>query len=187
MYRINLSKSDAQAEWTLGLFAMLFAAVIMCAGIQTETYRATALYMEDALAASNLAAALIDVEEYGISNRIIIDNPAEKYEIYQAALKKNLGLNDEWESTSKALISGKVNIERFIIYNVTDEEVKVLETGEDGNIVESFAEPGEVKAPDGSDVEATGIYSEISFDVDGFFGISVRADKGKLVDVVVNK
>jgi hypothetical protein len=183
---IKLSKSDGQVEWVMGLFAILFATVVMCAGIQTESYRATSLYMEDALAASNLAAALIDIEEYGVSNKIIIDKPVEKYEIYKSALKENLGLNDEWECPDNELISGKVNIERFIIYNVTDDSVTIIEIDEDGYIYESSGTAGNVTAPNGVAVEATGVYSEISFPVDGFFGITVRAEKGKLVDVTAN-
>jgi hypothetical protein len=183
---IKLSKSEGQAEWVMGLFAMLFAAVIMCAGIQTEIYRSASLCMEDALAASNLAAALIDVEEYGVSNKIIIDEPALKYEIYKSALKENLGLNDEWESQNKNLISGKVSIKRFIIYNVTDEGVVIIEPHDDGSISETSAEAGKVTAPNGVDVEATGIYSEISFPVNGFWGINIQAVKGKLVDVTAD-
>jgi hypothetical protein len=35
--------------------------------LQVALYRESAMYMEDALALSNLASAVIDIEEYGIT------------------------------------------------------------------------------------------------------------------------
>lgn len=43
---------------------------------------------------------------------------------------------------------------------------------------------GEVKSPDGQYIEHTGVYSEITYFVEGFMGTDMEAHKGKLVDVV---
>ena len=59
--------AGGQAGWSAGLFFLLFLAVLLRGFIQLEIYRTTSLYLEDALAASNLASAVVDVEEYGIS------------------------------------------------------------------------------------------------------------------------
>ena len=43
---------------------------------------------------------------------------------------------------------------------------------------------GEVRTPGGQTIENTGVYSEITYPVEGFLGITVTAEKSKLVDVV---
>lgn len=182
--KIRLSQKSGQVEWVMGLFSILFVTVVLCAGMQVEIYRAASLYMEDALAASNLASALIDVEEYGISNNIVIDQPEMHFEIYKNALKENLGLNDEWESANRALFSGKIMIEKYIIYNVADDNVEILTVDGEGNVSAEFCDIEEAFAPNGIPIQSTGVYSEISFPVNGFFGTTVNAEKGKLVDVV---
>ncbi|MCM1534466.1 MAG: hypothetical protein NC126_00915 [Clostridium sp.] len=172
-----------QAQWAAGLFMVLFLAVLLCGELQIESYRASALYLEDALAASNLASAVIDVEEYGISGLLQIKDPIQSYELYQEALKENLGLDEEWECANKGLISGKVKVERYIVYNVQGSRVFVHTLSADGEWEESTETLGELRAPDGVLIESTGIYSEISFPVEGFPGVTVQAHKGKLVDI----
>lgn len=182
----RLSNESGQIELVMGLFLILFVAVILCVGIQIEIYRAASLYMEDALAASNLASALINVEEYGISHSIIINDPQSSFEIYKSALKENLGLNEEWESENKELFSGKIVIEKYIIYNVYGDNVEILKVDNEGNVSVESRGMKEAAAPNGVPIEATGVYSEISFPIKGLFGITVNARKGKLVDVVEN-
>ena len=43
---------------------------------------------------------------------------------------------------------------------------------------------GEVRTPGGQTIENTGVYSEITYPVEGFLGITVTAEKSKRVDVV---
>lgn len=97
-----LRTESGQIGWTLGLWFVLFLGILLCALLQIETLRASAHYMEDALAASNLAAAVIDVEEYGISHRLQIDSAEEAYIRYQRAIMGNLNLNENWECGSRA-------------------------------------------------------------------------------------
>lgn len=178
------STEKGQIGWALGLWFMLFLGLLLCALIQLETFRASSQYMEDALAASNLAAALIDVEEYGISHRLQIRDPGEAYDRYRKALRANLNLNDLWECENKGLISGPVCIENFTLYNVRGSEVEVYSFGRDGTAGCRYGALGTETAPNGIRVENTGIYSEISYQIKGIFGIEVTARKGKLVDVV---
>lgn len=172
-----------QAEWAVGLFMMLFLAILLCGELQIEVYRASALYLEDALAASNLASAVIDVEEYGISGQLEIKDPTKAYELYQEALKENLGLDADWECANQGLISGAVQVEQYIVYNVQGNEVFVHTCAMDGEMEDSMGILGEIRAPNGILIESTGIYSEISFPVEGFLGVTVQAHKGKLVDI----
>ena len=185
-YRFYLNVSSGQVGWTMGFFSMLFLAILLIAQFQVESYRASALYMEDALAASNLASAVIDIEEFGTTGKILISEPLKAYEIYINALKGNLGLDENFECENKAIVSGKVVVERYIIYNVTDDSVEVIEVKEDLQLTYTYENLGEIFAPNGVKVESTGVYSEISFPVNGVFNIGINARKGRLVDIVAN-
>lgn len=181
------STEIGQIGWTLGLWFALLLGILLCVLIQLEAFRASSQYMEDALAASNLAAAVIDVKEYGISHKIRIENPDKAYELYKRALRENLNLNDGWECSSKGLISGPVHIEKFTVYNVSGNEVEAYGFNESGEKKCWSGRLGQVLAPNGIKVENTGIYSEISYRIKGVLGVEVAAGKGKLADVSANR
>ncbi len=184
--RQNISERDrGQAEWFLGLFFLLVLAVLMNTLLTLASWRSTAGYLEDALAMSNLASALIDLEEYGKSHRVVIADASAAYDIYVDAVRDNLGLDDNWECSNRTLIAGPVEIVDYIVYNVDQKRVNAIRIGRDGQVSERWSGArGAVKAPNGATVECTGVYSEICFDVEGFAGITVQAHKGKLVDIV---
>ena len=75
-------------------------------------------------------------------------------------------------------------MKHYIIYNVTGTKVQVWERNGDGRILEWEGTLGEVRTPGGQTIENTGVYSEITYPVEGFLGITVTAEKSKLVDVV---
>lgn len=181
------STESGQIGWTAGLFFLLFLGVLLCAFLQMEVFRSSSRYLEDALALSNLASALIDIEEYGISHKLVIPDPEQAYERYKEAVKGNLNLNDSWECPAVGMISGPVSIVEYRVYNVSGNDVQVTYFDENG-LISSWQETlGSAVAPNGVAVESTGVYSEIAYQVEGLFGVSVRAHKGKLVDVVENK
>lgn len=177
-------KQDGHIQWTMGLFFVLFLGILLFSQLQLMQYGMTSLYLEDALAASNLASAVVDLEEYGISHKILISDPEQAYKRYCAAVKGNLNLNEEWECPNKQLIFGAVRIENYTIYNVAGEEVMIYSVAANGQISSIQGKLGNVRAPNGTMIEATSVYSEISFGVKGLFGIITEAHKGKLADVV---
>lgn len=179
-------KESGQVEWVLGCSFLLFLAVLLITCLQINTYQASALYLEDALAASNLASAVIDLEEYGTTHAILVDDPIAAYERFCTAVKGNLQLNENWESENKTLISGPVNVINYTIYNVKDENVTVYEVNS-GGVWEWQGVLGSVTAPNGIFIETTSIYSEITFPVAGFGGTVTTAHKGKLIDIVSNE
>lgn len=179
-----LRRKSGSIEWVTGLFFILFLMILLCAEMQLSVYRASSLYLEDALAASNLASAVIDVQEYGISHTVRIADAAEAYELYLEAVKENLQLNDNWECANTTLISGQVTIENYTVYNVEEGVVSAFRVSENGRIRMEQGVLGGVAAPNGIPIESTSIYSEIAFPVEGLFGITVQAHKGKLVDIV---
>lgn len=178
------STESGQIGWSLGLWFMLFLGILLCVLLQMETFRASSQYMEDALAASNLAAAVIDVEEYGITHKLQIRDTDGAYDQYRRAIRENLSLNGLWECENKGLISGPVCVENFTVYNVSGSEVEVCSYGRNGAVIRRYGTLGQETAPNGVKVENTGIYSEISYQIKGILGIEVTARKGKLVDVV---
>ncbi|MCM1101955.1 MAG: hypothetical protein NC079_09595 [Clostridium sp.] len=183
--RPSISRKDCgQAEWVAGMFFLLMLGIILCVRLQLDAWQSSAGYLEDALAVSNLASALIDVEEYGRSHAVLIADASAAYAVYLDAVRDNLQLNDRWECGNRTLISGPVEIADYVIYNVRDDRVETIRVGRDGNVTERYSGlKGAVCAPNGVMVECTGVYSEIQFNVKGFLGIEVRAHKGKLVDV----
>lgn len=185
--RILLRRKSGNIEWVTGLFFILFLVILLCAELQLSVYQAASLYLEDALAASNLASAVIDIEEYGISHKVRIADPTRAYDSYLKAVKENLQLNENWECANSTLIAGQVTIASYIVYNVEEEIVKIYYVLNNGRVREEQGMLGRVTAPNGVPVEETSIYSEISFPVKGFLGISVQAHKGKLVDIVAEE
>lgn len=182
--RPSFGIEKGQVSWVLGLFLLLFLAILLCMQLQLELYRASSLYLEDALALSNLASAVIDVQEYGKTHRVRIPDPEQAYDRFCLAIQDNLGLNDNYEATNHKLISGRVQICKYIIYNVKGQEVSVWERNDSGQIREWQGGLGEVRSPKGQIVEKTGVYSEISYPVEGFLGVTVTARKSKLVDII---
>lgn len=181
--KIPAGREDGQAGGMAGLFLTLFLGVMLCALLQLEHYRAASLYLEDALAASNLASAVMDVQEYGISHTILIAQPQEAYQTYLWAVRGNLNLNDAWEGQAGSLVQGLVSVEKYIVYNVRGDEVTVYCFDRNGQMTQWQESLGNVAAPNGIPVDSTSVYSEIAFETEGLFGVKVRAHKGNLADI----
>ena len=176
-----------QLTWIIAPFMLLFMGTLLCGQMQLEVFRMSSVYLEDALAASNLASAIIDVEEYGISHKLVISDLDAAYEKYCMALKDNLGLNEMWECENKQLISGEVRVEKYIVYNVTDNQIVIQGRDAEGNLWESQYAMGQVYAPNGEEIVTTSIYSEISYPTKGIWNVEIQAHKGKLVDIVLTE
>lgn len=180
------STENGQVEWAAGLFFLLFLGILLCALLQLDIYRSSSQYLEDALALSNLASAVVDVEEYGISHQLVITDPRQAYERYRSAVKENLNLNDQWECQGDGVITGPVTIVNYTVYSVSGNDVEVSRFDEDGLLTQWREQLGSAVAPNGIKIEATGVYSEITYQLEGFLGTVVEARKGKLADIVTN-
>lgn len=183
--RTKFSRENGKIEIFTGVYVLVLLAVILVAQIQIRLFMTVSSYVEDALAASNLASAIIDVEEYGKTHIIRITSPDMAYELYRDALKHNLGLDENWENSNKDLISGRVKVLKYEIYNVNKQDIIVYSFGEEGDSVREIPGGlGKVVTPDGVVVESTSIYSKIGFPVKGIWGIEIAAQKHKTVDIV---
>ena len=65
-------KSVGQVDVVVGMFLVCMTVVVVLFGFRTQQYMLISDYVEDALAASNLASAVIDLEEYGKNHKIWI-------------------------------------------------------------------------------------------------------------------
>lgn len=166
------------------VFCLLFLLSLMAYRFQLYSFDIIKADTEDALAASNLASAVIDVEEYGISHNLIIAVPDEAYAIYKDALKVNMGLDDTWCTVRETDITGPVTVVDYIIYNVRNNDVEIHYYGQNRYSQTITGGLGTVTAPNGKVIESTSIYSKITFPVDGIWGVHVIAVKDKLVDIV---
>ena len=180
---ITKKRQGELATFTM-VYVLLFFVATVAFALQIREYISLKTHTEDALAASNLASAVIDIQEYGINHNLVIKDPEQAYSIYQEALKINMGLNDQWEDPT-GLISSPVRVEQYIVYNVRGSEVEVTSFGEGLNY--SATETlGSATSPNGQVIESTSVYSRISYQVDGYFGVTVPAENDKLVDIVKN-
>ena len=165
-----IKKSKGELATFTMVYVLLFFTATVAFALQIRQYISLKTYTEDALAASNLASAVIDIQEYGVNHNLIIKDPAHAYSIYQDALKVNMGLNDHWEDPA-GMISSPVQVDQYIGENLNYSATETL---------------GSATSPNGRVIESTSIYSRISYQVTGYFGVTVPAVKDKLVDVVKN-
>lgn len=183
---MKLRRSEGTIEYVVPWFLFIFLLVIIVYLTQIHQYEATSSSTEDALAASSLASAVIDIQEYGISHDILVESPDNAYQIYQTALKTNLNLKNDWTSDNIGAISGAVEILDYIIYNVKGMDVYVYRYGTNNSQTVIPNGLGSVEAPDGQLIVSTSIYSRITFPVDGVWGVHTIAEKELLVDIVNN-
>lgn len=181
------NKRTGKIEIFTGMYMLILLLILLSVQLQMRIFMTTSTYMEDALAASNLASAVIDVREYGTTRIVKIKSPDDAYTLYREALKQNLSLDDNWESRQKDLIYGQVEILKYEIYNVEKNNITIYSYGTEGEYVQAIPNGlGSVYTPDGVLVESTSVYSKIGFAVKGIFGLEMEARKDKTVDIVSN-
>lgn len=165
------------------------AALLVVMIIQMEVYQAASTFIEDGLVASNLASAIIDIEEYGISHQLLIEDPAAACESFKKVLKSNLKLNEQLQCANSSIMDGQVTITEYSIYEVRGADViqYYFPNGRPENVVrrEYAGGVGNVSAPDGTIIYSTSIYSRIDFQ-ENFFGTPINVFKQKCVDIVEN-
>lgn len=181
-----MKKDQGFAEHIISLVpfvAMLLFSVLL---LQLSVHQASSTYIEDALASSNLASAVMDLDIYGRTGTLQVRDPAGAYALYRRALRDNLRLDEGWVCVNGSIISGKVTVYQYILY-LTDGE-DVTEYRFSGTGMEKEEHPGgkgRVTAPDGTVILTASVYSRIGFPVDSM-GRELYCYKEKCVDVVMN-
>ncbi len=169
----------------MGMFFVIIVLIVILFGFRITQYMVASAYVEDALAASNLASAVIDLEEYGKGGQIRIEDPEEAYLVYREALCHNLQLDEFLNTTNRDMLADKVIIEAYHVYNVHDQLVEISIMDGTGRVKETqTGTKGQVYTPDGVCVENTTIYSKVVFAVKGIGEQNIQAQKEKSVDIV---
>lgn len=189
LQKIKMAILNRKEKGTVDIIAsMMFFLILVLAiffGFRVTQYMITAAGVEDALAASNLASAIIDLEEYGRSHKIEIKDAHRAFSTYREALCVNLKTDAFLNTTNQDFLAGQVVIQEYIIYNVSGEQVYVQKLNGEGEILEEYtANRGIIFTPDGVCVESTTIYSRIGFWVEGLMGQMIYAQKDKSIDIV---
>ena len=181
-------KNSGRVDFVVGLLLVFVVTVVMLVCQQIAGLMIAGAYVEDAVAASNLASALIDVDLYGREQIIRIFHPQEAYHLYKEALSINLQLDEEGRAFQKELLAGPIKIEDYRIYNVAGDQVEIYVLSKDEMMQSDGWIPLEgVVTPDGTIVETTTIYSKIQFSVSVFGNNTITTKKEKSVDVKRNE
>ena len=181
--RRRLSARSGQADVVAAMFFFLMVLIVALFQFRVYVCMVAGAYVEDALAVSNLASALIDVEEYGRSHSVRIGDTQNAFRVYRDALYDNLALDEEGYSAKEDLLAGQVELREYIVYNVSDQEIQISVYDGEGNCLRQERErPGEARTPDGVAVEHTTVYSRVGFRIRGLMGRTMEAEKEKSVD-----
>ena len=178
-------KSPGKLEYVMGMYALLFILVMTMVSLQILRYMADSDIAEDALAASCLAALDVDPYRYGLDHSLVINDPVHAREIFEKALRENMGLNADMtpRSDDEAYIAGRVDIDEFRIYLVDGDNVTEYVISGYG-VTENTGMYGDVKTPSGLIVRSAGAYSKISFDTFGIFRVKIRACKEAYAEMI---
>ena len=112
---ITKKRQGELATFTM-VYVLLFLVATVAFALQIREYISLKTHTEDTLAASNLASAVIDIQEYGINHNLVIKDPEQAYSIYQEALKidrKSTRLNSSHDQISYAVFCLKKKKKKF--------------------------------------------------------------------------
>lgn len=138
---------------------------------------------QDDIVLSNLSAYKdIDLKALGDMPPIIkISEPLKAFQTFNTYLKKNMYLDENMNGTDRSVAVGKVNIESYIIYNVSGYSVQILNYNSSAdNFNETIVNDirlNPVYSPSGNRIVKTSIYTKLSFNVQTFLDLDNRIKK----------
>ncbi|MBU9725266.1 hypothetical protein [Diplocloster modestus] len=175
-------------EYVISLSMVSIVLLLVLCLYQSRMIKITRNYVQDGLAASNLAAAIIDLAEFGISHEILISDEVQAYEEFRTALRENLRLDEHEVALENSLLKGQIRIEDFIIYNVENHLIYQMGRKNGAWLAKNcLGIQGNVRTPDGTLIESTTIYSRICFPIQGWKDQAREVTVQKSVDVVTRE
>lgn len=181
-----MKKDKGAVEYTMSIMLLIVSVLIILFCFRIRSARVEKMYLEDAQASANLAAAVIDTDIYGETEKLIISDTLGAYEKFKKALKTNLNLDDNFIPNNTFLMENAVEVLEFRIYNVDGDRVNCVIFDENGSRRTEVYTLSSAMTPNGTNVESTTIYSRIEFDVKGFLDQRNRMTLENSVDVVKN-
>lgn len=188
MKQLLFQKKRGLAEFILPILLFTVVCCILLLSYRIRVTKTVRDYVQDGLTASNLSAAIADLEVLGSTNEIQITNYHQSFNNFKKALQTNLNLDDSLKPHTDYPITSSITIEEFYIYNVIDNSVIKTIVNPQNSVVSSLkvGEVGNVATPDGSLVEGATIYSKIGFDIKSFGAQTMNVKMDHTVDISAN-
>ena len=181
-----MKKDKGTVEYSMSLMLVMVSVLMMLFCFRIRSARVEKIYIEDALVSASLAAAVVDTDIYGETEKLIISDELRAYERFQSALKTNLNLDDNFVPRNTFLMENAVKILEFHIYNMDEYSITHIAFDESGSRRTEVIGLSDAETPDGTEIESTTIYSKVEFDVKGFLDQRYRLTLDKSVDIVKN-
>ena len=162
-----MKKDKGAVEYSMSMMLIAVSVLMMLFCFRIRSARVEKMYVEDALVSANLAAAVIDTDVYGETEKLIITDELRAYERFQNALKTNLNLDDDYTPRNTFLMENAVKVLEFHIYNVDEYTVTHIVFDEYGSKRTEVMGLSGAATPDGTDVESTTIYIKFNLAING--------------------
>lgn len=170
------------------MFFLLVMMVVFCYQIYIAEIIQAGRTIEDALAAAELAAAVVDLQELGRTGKVCFQETETVHANFMYHLKNNLQMDTEGRSKMDILSVGPITIEDFRVYEVLENEVIEHRFGKSGKELQTNRwEKGLAVTPDGVVVMETSIYGKCRFYVRGMNDTTIMGEKEKTVDIKVTE
>lgn len=183
---MKMKKDKGAIEYSMSIILLMISVLLILFCFRIRSARVEKVYLEDGLASANLAAAVVDTDIYGETEKLFISDTSGAYERFKKSLKTNLNLDNGFMPENTFLMENPVEILEFRIYNVDEDMVTCVVYDEHGSRSTESSGLSHTVTPDGTEVESTTIYSKIEFDVKGFLNQRNRLTLENSVDVVKN-
>lgn len=180
-----LKKDEGSIEHTIALMVILIVSFLVLHQYRLTTINLVSELVEDSITASNLASAVIDIEEFGTTNEIKVKDAGEAYETYCNALKSNLMLDDYFMPVNNDYIKSNVTVHDYILYNVNGNDIEEyrFSNGVPQALTTHNSMVGVMLTPDGKLIENTTIYSKVGFTIRGLQEDEYYVYKDESVDI----
>ncbi|MCX7884660.1 MAG: hypothetical protein N2448_06485 [Caloramator sp.] len=157
------------SSWILFILIILIMFTLEIYMINIKAERA-----QDDIVLSNLAVYKdIDLKALGDTAPVIkISEPMKAFQTFKTYLKKNMYLDENMNGTDRSVAVGNVNIESYIIYNVSGYSMQIFTYNTAANnfdeTIVNDVRLNPVFSPSGNRVVKTSIYTKLSFNVQTF-------------------
>lgn len=98
-----MKKKEGKVGIFIAMMSLQIVVIIIAYSLKLNQLEFTRTLVEDSLVNANLAAATIDLEEYGATNNIINNDTAKSFNDYSVSLKEGLGLDNSFMPEKIAL------------------------------------------------------------------------------------
>lgn len=166
------------------MFFMLIMILVFSYQIYLSEIIQAGRNVEDALAASELAAAVIDIKEFGRTGNVMFSEKEAVYASFLYHLRNNLQMDGEGRSKLSVLAAGPITVEDFRIYEVKGDVITEYQFDQSGRLIQKRDWTNEkVSTPNGTEIINTSLYGRCRFFVKGMNDTVIMGEKEKTVDI----